>query len=82
MYDLFFTFFSVYFHGLHVLTFYSRFIPDTSPNYHFSTIASLLQSTKLSTMGQSAPLTEKNLPDQSSKASSLGLLKLRRESLS
>jgi hypothetical protein len=82
MYDLFFTFFRVYILALHVLTFYSRFIPDTSPNHHFSTTASLLQSTKLSTMGQSAPLTEKNLPGQSGKVSGLGLLKLRREPLS
>jgi hypothetical protein len=82
MCDLFFTFFSVYILTSHVLTFYSRFIPDTRPNRHFSTTASLQQSTKLSTMGQSAPLTEKNLPDQSGKVGSLGLIKLRREPLS
>jgi hypothetical protein len=81
MHDLFFTFFSAYILGLHD-TFYSRFIPDTSPNHHFSITASLLQATKLSTMVQSAPLTEKNLPDQSGKASNFSLLKFRREPLS
>ena len=73
MCDLFFTFFSVYIIALHVLTFYSRFIPNTNLNPHFSTIAS---PKKPSIMGQSAPLTEKNLPDQSGKVSGLNLLNL------